>query len=141
MRPIQAAKLVVAIVFILALGAGCGVTGNWMLEEVRPSSAKQHFNISRIDFRDDLTFTVTAVGEEGRQIESKGTYTYSDWTRQLKMRMGAKELEYTAVIWWMSELRLERKLDDGNTMEARFQKAADKPVSGSVCPTCGQKIP
>jgi hypothetical protein len=55
--------------------------------------------------------------------------------------MGAKELEYTAVIWWMSELRMTRKLEDGNKMEARFQQASDRPASGSTCPTCGQKIP
>jgi hypothetical protein len=141
MPVIRAAKLVTAVILILVFSVGCGVTGNWVLEDVRPPSAKQHFNISRIDFRDDLTFTITATGEDGRQIESNGTYTYSDWTRQLKLRMGAKELDYTAMIWWMSELRLARHLDDGNKMEARFQKAADKPASGSICPTCGQKIP
>ena len=138
---IKAAKLIVAVLLILAFGVGCGVTGDWVLQDVRPSSAKQHFNISRINLQDDLNFTVTAAGEDDRQIESKGTYTYNEWTRELSLRMGAKELTYTAMVWWMSELKLERKLDDGNKMEARFQQASDKPASGSICPTCGQKIP
>ena len=138
---IRAFKLVVAVLVILAFSAGCGITGDWVLHDVRPESAKQHFNISRIDFRDDLTFTVVASGEDGRQTESKGTYTYNEWTRKLKLRMGAKELDYTALTWWMSELRMQRGLEDGNKMEARFQQASDKPASGSICPTCGQEIP
>jgi len=138
---IRAAKLIVAVLLILAFGVGCGVTGDWVLQEVRPPSAKRHFNISRINFQGDLNFTVTAAGEDNKQIESKGTYTYNEWTRELNLRMGAKELSYTAMLWWMSELRLERKLDDGNKMEARFQQAPKKLASGSICPTCGQKIP
>jgi hypothetical protein len=134
-------RTVFAGLTMLICGFGCGLKGDWVLENVRPESAKQHFNISRISFEDDSTFAVVALGEDGQKAESKGTYKYNDWTQTLTLRMGAKELEYKALIWWMKELRMERELSDGNKMEARFLRAPDKPASGSICPTCGQKIP
>ena len=137
----RSASLFSVAAVLMAVLAGCGVKGDWVLHEVRPPSAKHHFNISRIRFTDDLNFTVLAEGDDGQQIESKGSYTYSDWTRELKLHMGAKELTYTAVVWWTNELRLERELDTGNAIQARFKRAADKPESGQICPTCGQPVP
>lgn len=116
----------------LALWAGCtqqngsasrepmfprGVQGNWVLKDVHPVEAAEQYGIAQAHFKPDLTFT--AVSRHGTQLEqARGTYTYDEWTKQLKLFIGSQQRTYTAAVWFGNELRVEGDMPDGKKVAA-----------------------
>jgi hypothetical protein len=120
-------EIIASSALILTLVAGCGVQGTWVTRDVQPPEAAKEFNLTRVTFKPDMSFEATAK-ENGKVTEHKGTYAYDEWTKTLTVSADGKERKYTACTWWFGkELRIEKKMEDGQMMKATL----------APCPGCG----
>jgi hypothetical protein len=115
---------------LLLPAAGCGVEGNWVARDVQPAGGDPHYNWVRASFNPDQSFTAVAK-QNGKEVESKGTYAYNPWTHALTLKTrDSKELHYTAQVWWGNELRVQKQMKD-QTVTVVMDR-------GSDCPRCAQ---
>jgi hypothetical protein len=104
---------------------------------VDPLEAARHYNLTRAQFEEDQSFTAIA-DDNGRPVTSRGTYTYNSWTRELKLRTGARELTYSALVWWGNELHMKKIMDDGRQASAVLFRT-DDCIRCAGCPTCSRE--
>ncbi len=115
---------------------GCGVEGTWVTRSVQPPEAQKHFDLACATFKSDMSFEATAK-EGDKTVKARGTYDYDPWRRQLTLKTGGKELNYKASVWWMKELRVQKKMPDGKLITSTMDKR-DKCPEPVVCPLCAK---
>ncbi len=117
--------------------AGCGVEGNWVAREVQPGGGDPNAQWVRASFNADQSFTAVAKRDR-KEVESRGTYAYNPWTRELTMKTrDDRELHYAAQVWWGRELRLEKQMKD-QTITVVMDRGPDCPRCAQ-CPVCSGK--
>jgi hypothetical protein len=93
-------KTVVKVVLlscVVALLTGCGVTGKWTLQSIKPESEKAHFDLQCMCLMSDGSFRAAAE-EEGKSKCLSGTYTYDGKTKLLTFKTDGKERAYHAEV-------------------------------------------
>jgi hypothetical protein len=90
---------------VLATLTGCGVTGRWTMQSVKPESAKEHFNLQTLCLMDDGSYMACAQ-EKGQNKCLKGTYTYDAKTKLLAFKTDGKERSYHAEVGCPGQMKI-----------------------------------
>jgi len=128
-------QIIPAALLCLFVLTGCGIQGSWIMRDIKPPEARKYFNLAKATFNEDMTFEAVTV-KDGQKSTSKGTYKYDNWTRKLTLYTNDKELEYSAIPWWIDMLRVEKKMPDGG----KVTMTMTKPENIKRCPKCGAII-
>jgi FtsZ-interacting cell division protein ZipA len=81
----------------LAVLTGCGVTGQWKMESIKPENAKEHFQMHWMNLADDGSYKA-CVKEGDKCKELTGTYKYDADTKTLTFKTDGKERAYHAEV-------------------------------------------
>ena len=81
---------------VIAVLSGCAqpLYGTWRSQSVEPPDMVKKFNLARVTFNDDMTFTCSAA-YEGKTQQSSGTWSFDGFKLKLTTKEG-KELVYDA---------------------------------------------
>jgi hypothetical protein len=120
MKTVVKALLLSCVVAILT---GCGVTGKWTLQSVKPESEKAPFNLQWMCLMDDGSY-MAAAQEEGKSTCLSGTYTYDGKTKLLTLKTDGKERAYHAKLGCPGTVLKITPAEAGETWTATMKHSA-----------------
>ena len=82
MKTVLKGLLLSGVLFALT---GCGVTGRWSLQSIKPETAAEHFHLKCMCLMDDGTFAACA-SVKGKMEQLSGTYTFDQKAEKLTFK-------------------------------------------------------
>jgi hypothetical protein len=137
MKTVVKALLLSCVVAILS---GCGVTGKWTLQSIKPESEKARFNLQCMCLMSDGSY-MAAAQEEGKSECLKGTYTYDAKTKLLTFKTDGKERAYHAQLMCPGTTLKVTPAEAGETWTATMKHSACSKDKYCCCgQACGGKM-
>lgn len=84
---------------VLALVAGCSqaIVGTWVSESVKPEEARHHFDLGRVTFNSDYTFTAEST-YDGTSETSEGVWMYDGFNKLTLVTKEGHKRSYDAMV-------------------------------------------
>ena len=96
---------------VIAVVSGCAqpLYGTWRSQSVDPPDMVKKFNLARVTFNDDMTFTCSAA-IDGKTKQSSGTWSFNGFKLKLMTKEG-EERVYDATYYMNGRLVVSENVD------------------------------
>jgi len=122
----------------LAVLTGCGVTGQWKMESIKPEKADEHFQMRWMCLMDDGTYKAAAMDGDQCKMMS-GRYTYAAGEKMLTFKTDGKERKYHAEIVGLGDELKVTGSEKGMEWTAMMKRGECCPKDKCTCPEMKDK--
>ena len=123
MRRIAVVCLGVGLIITLS-GCGRALVGTWRTESIEPPESARHFELARVTFNEDGTFTAAATCK-GQSRQDSGTYQFDGFSLKLETRDGQARTYGAMINSFTKKLEMTHKYE-GEKITATLAKEEEE---------------